>query len=199
MLHTVVDFALFHNHPHVQCRLLRKQKLLLQKCTRDHVYCLVCCQDCTRYCVSTLLLASIATLWQLQWIKGYYNYRELIIKFSSRNRRRLNFRHSSYVLVNIKLAPYFLSLDSSSPFLRISGKCGFIYFIVRTWHVTSTSSYSKLHACCTLFYSTRYSCRAFQRVLYVGYSCRAFLVFNVYVVACRTDRCTPHIHLIHAV
>ena len=49
------------------------------------MYCLVCCQDCTRYCVSTLLLASIATLWQLQWIKGYYNYRELIIKFSSRN------------------------------------------------------------------------------------------------------------------
>ena len=41
-----------------------------------------------------LLLASIATLWQLQWIKGYYNYRELIIKFSSRNRRRLNFRLS---------------------------------------------------------------------------------------------------------
>ena len=140
MLHTVVDFTLFHNHPHVQCRLLRKQKLLLQKCTRDHVYCLVCCQDCTRYCVSTLLLASIATLWQLQWIKGYYNYRELIIKFSSRNRRRLNFRHRQYVLVNIKLAPYFLSLDSSSPFLRISGKCGFIYFIVRTWHVTSTST-----------------------------------------------------------
>ena len=112
----------------------------LQKCTRDHVYCLVCCQDCTRYCVSTLLLASIATLWQLQWIKGYYNYRELIINVI--RWRRLNFRHSIYVLVNVKLAPSFLSLDSSSPFLRISGKCGFIYlfiFIVRTWHVTSTT------------------------------------------------------------
>ena len=29
MLHTVVDFALFHNHPHVQCRLLRKQKIIV--------------------------------------------------------------------------------------------------------------------------------------------------------------------------
>ena len=62
--------------------------------------------------------------------KGYYNYRELIIKFSSRNRQRLNFRHSSYVLVNVKSALSFLSLDSSSPFLRIPGKCGFIYLLI---------------------------------------------------------------------
>ena len=41
MLHTVVDFALFHNHPHVQCRLLRKQKIIVSYRNARGITCIV--------------------------------------------------------------------------------------------------------------------------------------------------------------
>ena len=43
MLHTVVDFALFHNHPHVQCRLLRKQKIIVSYRNARGITCIVSC------------------------------------------------------------------------------------------------------------------------------------------------------------